>query len=56
LLLFSNEKQKIKIKKELMLQFEMQNLGKAKSILGMKIVEEKGMITLDQSNCIKDVY
>jgi len=56
LLLFSNnEKQKIIIKKKLMLQFEMQDLGKVKSILGMKIVQKRGMITLDQSNYIKDV-
>jgi len=38
-----------------MLQFEMQDLEKAKSILGMKIVQEKKMILLDQSNYIKDV-
>jgi len=38
-----------------MLQFEMQDLGKAKSILDMRIVQDKGMITLDQGNYIKDV-
>lgn len=56
LLIFSNnEEENIKIKKELMLRFEMQDLGKAKSILGMRIIQEKGMITLDQSKYIENV-
>lgn len=54
LLIFSNnEEENIKIKKELMLRFEMQDLGKAKSIL--RIIQEKGMITLDQSKYIENV-
>lgn len=56
LLIFSNDEvQKEKIKRDLMLQFEMQDLGKAKSVLGMRIIQEKGQITLDQSKYIEYV-
>lgn len=48
LLLFSNDEiQKLLVKKELMSKFEMHDLGKARSILGIRITQEKGEIALD---------
>ncbi|KAK2578072.1 hypothetical protein KPH14_002073 [Odynerus spinipes] len=55
LVLSNNEEEKCNLKKELMSCFDTKDLGKAKSILGIKIRREKGKIYLDQKSYIEKI-
>lgn len=56
ILLFSHgTKVKDELKLELTKKFEMKDLGLAKHILGMRLIQEEGNISLDQELYIKDM-
>ena len=53
LLLSNNNEEKNKLKKQLALEFNIKDLGKVKSILGIRVRREKNKIYLDQKSYIE---
>jgi ATP-binding cassette subfamily B (MDR/TAP) protein 1 len=52
---FSDAAEMQKLRKRLSNKFPLKNLGTAKNILGMKVEKSNDVITLDQSNYIRNV-
>lgn len=55
LLISKNTPEKNKLKDELMKVFEMRDLGKATHVLGMRLRQDQGKISIDQKNYIQKV-
>lgn len=56
LIIFSNDKKlETALRTALLEKFHMKDIGKAKFVLGMRISQEKGKVTLDQEQHIHDM-